>query len=175
MMATKAIIMSSAIIDVECILATNNRYLIKELSVIDTHSWVTQHWIFKHSTNTQDLKSRNVNRWLEKHYHCLSLDYGDVEFEEIGRILNSLKFDRIFVKGEQKQRLIKEYIPHITVSNLEEWGCPQLDHLCSRDNALTSLPYCIFHKDLNPKHCTFFKVFAIRKWFTENVSANVLI
>lgn len=125
--------------------------------------------------NTQDMKTRSANRWLERHYHRLTLDYGDVEFEEIDRILNSIKFDRIFVKGEQKQHLISEYIPHVFVSNLEEWGCPQLDRLCSRDNVTTLLPHCIFHKDLNPKHCTFFKVFALRKWLTENICADGVI
>lgn len=156
----------AAIVDVECILAINNKYLIKELSVIDTTSWATQHWIFKHSGKTQNAKSRSVNRWLERHYHRLSLDYGDVEYDEIGRILNSLKFDRIYVKGEQKQKLISDFIPHVQVMNLEEWGCPQLDQLCSGDEAAI-LPLCIFHRDMNPKHCTFHKVFALRKWFND--------
>lgn len=157
---------SAAILDVECVLAHDNKYLIKEMSVIDTDSWATQHWIFKHSSSTQNAKSRSVNKWLERHYHRLSLDCGDVQFEELGRILNSLKFDQIHVKDEHKQRLISEYIPHMKVTNLEEFGCPRLDQLYPDDSS--SHPYCIFHKSLNSEHCTYYKAFVLCKWFTNS-------
>ncbi|KAF0703788.1 Uncharacterized protein FWK35_00029705, partial [Aphis craccivora] len=46
--------------------------------------WKTmQHSIFKHSSLTQDAKSRSVNNWLQRLYHGLSLDYGDVEVTEM--------------------------------------------------------------------------------------------
>jgi hypothetical protein len=156
--------MSSAILDIQCVLEAGTKYLIKEMSVIDTETWATQHWIFKHCDNKQDGLTRRTNKWLEKHHHGLSMEYGDVEYEEIDRILNSLKFDTIYVKGEQKQKMIIEFIPHTTVINIEELGCPRLNQLCNEDN----LPCCIFHMDLNPKQCTFFKIFTLRKWFINN-------
>jgi hypothetical protein len=156
--------MSSAILDIQCVLGTDSHYLIKELSVIDTETYSTQHWIFKHDKSTQDAKSRRTNTWLEHFYHDLSLEYGDVEYEEIGRILNSLKFDQIYVKGEQKQKIISEFVPHIMVINIEDLGCPRLNQLCAEGN----FPCCIFHINLNPKHCTFYKMFALRKWFINN-------
>ncbi|KAF0753969.1 Uncharacterized protein FWK35_00030107, partial [Aphis craccivora] len=63
---------------------------------------------------------------LEK---CLKI-YGDVEYEELGRILNSLKFYCIYVKGEQKKQLLMEHIPHIALVNIEDLGCPRLDQIC---------------------------------------------
>jgi hypothetical protein len=156
--------MSSAILDIQCVLGVDSKYLIKEMSVIDTETWATQHWIFKHCNNVQNASTRRTNKWLEHNHHGLSIGYGDVEYEEIDRILNSLKFEYIYVKGEQKQKLITEFIPHTVVTNIEDMGCPRLNQLCVEDN----LPCCIFHMGLNPKQCTFYKIFALRKWFLNN-------
>jgi len=156
--------MSSAILDMQCVLGLNNKYMIKEMSIVDTETWTTQHWIFKHSKSMQDNKSRKTNKWLERNYHQLSIDYGDVEYEELSRILNSLKFNCIYVKGEQKKQILMEYIPHVALINIEDLGCPRLDQICDDE----TLPCCIFHMEFNPKQCTFYKVFAIRKWFINN-------
>jgi len=95
--------MSSAILDMQCVLGPNNKYMVKEMSIVDTEAWMTQHWIFKNSKSMQDNKSQKTNKWLERNYHQLSIDYGDVEYEKLSRILNSLKFNYIYVKGEQKK------------------------------------------------------------------------
>ena len=134
------------------------------MSIVDTETWATQHWIFKNSKSMQDSKSQKTNKWLLHNFHQLSIDYGDIEYEELDRILNSLKFDCIYTKGEQKKQLLIEYIQHVAVINIEDLGCPRLDQICDEEN----LPCCIFHKDLNPKQYTFYKVFAIRKWFINN-------
>ncbi|VVC31169.1 Hypothetical protein CINCED_3A024632 [Cinara cedri] len=36
---------------------------------------------------------------------------------------------------------------------MEDLNCPRLDQLCDEDN----LPCCIFHMDVKPKQCTFYK------------------
>jgi len=156
--------MSVAIMDIQCVLELDNKYLIKEMSIVDTQTWATQHWIFKHSHLRQDNKSRKTNKWLERNYHQLSLKCGDIDYKEVDRILNTIKFDTIYVKGEQKKQVLLEFIPHITVINIEDLGCPRLDQIFD----VETLPCCIFHKDLNPKHCSFYNIFAIRKWFINN-------
>lgn len=93
-----------------------------------------------------------------------SIEYGEVEYEEINRIFNSLKFECIYVKGEQKQKMIMEFILHITINNIEELGCPRLDKLCVKDN----LPCCNFCMNLYPIKYTFHNIFALRKWFINN-------
>lgn len=155
----------SAIADIQCVLGAENKFMIKEMSVVDTETWACQHWIFKNSSSKQDNKSRRTNKWLERNYHQLSLEYGDVEYKELGRILNSLKFECIYVKGEQKKQLLMEHIPHIALVNIEDLGCPRLDQICGGD---ATLPCCIYHIEFNPKQCTFYKVFTIRKWFINN-------
>ena len=155
---------SEAILDVQCVLDNTSKYMIKEMSVADTNSLSTQHWIFKHSPTTQNAKSRSVNNWLERNYHQLSLEKGDVEYKELPKILNSLTFDLIYVKGEQKQKLIEDIIPHIKVVDIGELGCPRLSQICTNKY----FPCCIYHKELNIKQCTFFKVFSLREWYINN-------
>ncbi|KAL4125738.1 hypothetical protein QTP88_009978 [Uroleucon formosanum] len=152
------------ILDMQCVLGVNNKYMIKEMSIVDTETWATQHWIFKHSKSMEDNKSHKTNKWLERNYHQLAIEFGDVEYEELGKILNSLKFTRIYIKGEQKKQVLMEYIPHVALINIEDLGCPRLDQICDDE----TLPCCIFHMEYNQKQCTFYKVFAIRKWFVNN-------
>ncbi|KAL4111783.1 hypothetical protein QTP88_015670 [Uroleucon formosanum] len=153
-----------AILDMQCVLGAGNKYFIKEMSIVDTETWATQHWIFKNSKSMQDNKSRKTNKWLERNYHKLSIEYGDIEYEELDKILNSLKFTCIYVKGEQKKHLLMEFLPQVALINIEDLGCPRLDQICNEE----TLPCCIFHMEYNPKQCTFYKVFAIRKWFINN-------
>lgn len=158
--------MTSAILDMECIMSPDSNYLIKELSVIATDTWNTQHWIFKYNfTQTSNKNTRNVNKWLARNHHSMTPQYGDVEAEDISRILNSLTFTIIYVKGLQKKDILHQFIPHIQIINLEDIGCPRLSELTTEE----SYPSCLFHMNLNPKHCTFYKMFALRNWFV-NIS-----
>jgi len=157
-------IMSSAIIDMQCVLGTGNKYFTKEMSIVDTETWATQHWIFKNLKTMQENKSRKTSKWLEHNYHKLTIEYGDIEYEELSRILNSLKFTCIYVKGEQKKHLLMEFIPHIMLINIEDLGYSHLDQICDDE----TLPSCIFRMQFNSKQFTFYKVFAIRKWFINN-------
>ncbi|KAF0748043.1 Integrase catalytic domain-containing protein, partial [Aphis craccivora] len=120
--------------DIHCILGVNNTYFIKEMSIADTETWTHQHFIFKHTFLKQDAKSRSVNskglkRRLERLQHCLSLEYGDIEYGEIQKIFQSLKFCRIYFKGLQKQQIIEEFMPHVTIFKIENLECPRLFQL----------------------------------------------
>ena len=156
--------MSSAILDMQCVLGVNNKYMIKEMSIVDIETYATQHWIFKNPHLKQDNKSRKTIKWLERNFHQLTIEHGDVEYDEVGRILNSLKFKCIYVKGEQKKQLLIDFIPHVSIVNIEDIGCPRLDQICDDE----SLPCCIFHMEFNNKQCAFYKVFALKKWFINN-------
>ncbi|KAF0710473.1 Uncharacterized protein FWK35_00029720, partial [Aphis craccivora] len=119
---------------------------------------------FKHTSLKQDAKSRSVNSWLKRLQHSLSLEYGDIEYGEIQKIFQSLKFDRNYVKGLQKQQIIEEFMPHATVFNFENLDCPRLCQLNGE-----TLPCCIFHMDFNPQQCTLYKVFALKRWYLHHI------
>ncbi|KAE9523779.1 hypothetical protein AGLY_015839, partial [Aphis glycines] len=118
----------------------------------DTETWTHQHFIFKHTSLKQDAKSRSVNSWLERLQHGLSLEYGDIEYGEIQKIFQSLTFDRIYVKGLQKQKNIEAFMPHATVFNIGNSECPRLFQLNGE-----TLPCFIFHMDFNPQQYTLYK------------------
>jgi hypothetical protein len=50
--------MSSENLDIQYVLEVNNKYMIKETSVLCTDTLAAQHWIFKHPFITQDSKIR---------------------------------------------------------------------------------------------------------------------
>lgn len=49
---------SSGFFDIQYVLRLDNKYPIKEMSIVDTYTWATQYWIFKHSNKMQNGKSR---------------------------------------------------------------------------------------------------------------------
>lgn len=58
---------AATILDIQCVLGgTNSEYIIKKMSVIDTDSRAIQLWIFKHTFNLQNNKSRSVNILYEQ-------------------------------------------------------------------------------------------------------------
>lgn len=141
------------------------------MSVIDVDGGSCQHWIFKTPHEMQNARSRSVNKWLYRNYHQLSLESGDVGYAEIERILKSLDFTCVYVKGEQKQRLIENYIPDVDIIDLQELGCPRLNQLrdgCNTKSYLTQSTRCLYHKNLDFKHCTFYNVLILKKWFVNN-------
>lgn len=93
------------------------------------------------------------------------MDYGDVEYEEIDRILNSLKFECIYVKEEQKQKMLWNLFHTLQLITLKNWDVVKRNELCFEDNLL----HCIFYINLNLKQYTFCKFFALRKWFINNI------
>jgi len=122
--------MASAIVDIQCILGLNFKYLIKEMSILDVNNRGSQHYIFKHTQTPCTAKSKAVNMWLYRNYHQLSLDCGDVEYSQIERILKSLHFKCIYVKGEEKRQIIQDFIPGVDIIDLGvNRNCPRLNQL----------------------------------------------
>jgi len=122
--------MASAIIDIQCILGLNFKYLIKEMSILDVNNRGSQHYIFKHNETPCTAKSKAVNMWLYRNYHQLSLGCGDVEYSQIDRILKSLHFKCVYVKGAEKRKIIQDFIPEVDVIDLGvDHDCPRLNQL----------------------------------------------
>lgn len=182
--------MASAILDIQCIMGANFKYLIKEMSIVDVHSRASQHWIFKHTQTPHTAKSKAVNIWLFRNYHQLSMDCGDVQYSEIDRILKSLHFECIYVKGEEKRQIIQDFIPQVDVIDMgADLDCPRLNQLHQQldyvninnnnnynknnvnrvKNCKLSFPCCIYHMDLDHSQCTYNRIFALQRWFINNV------
>lgn len=160
---------SSAIVDIQCVIDAHSKYIIKEMSLVDVDSCSCQHWIFKSPPAMQNAKSRSVNKWLHRNYHRLSLNCGDVEYAEIERILKSLDFACIYVKGDDKRRIIENYVPNVEVIDMHELDCPRLNQLHDSKSTSSQKTRCLYHKNLDFKHCTFYNVLNLKKWFVNNI------
>jgi len=163
--------MSSAILDIQCVLGPNSKYMIKEMSVVDLEGLASQHWIFKHSRTSNTAKIEAVNMWLFRNYHQLSWDCGDVQYTEIPRILNSLHFECIYVKSEEKRQIIEGFLPDVKICEMGgDLDCPRLDQLHEAGFAgnIQREPCCLHHKNLNYTQCTYNRVFKLLKWFKKN-------
>jgi hypothetical protein len=161
--------MSSAILDIQCVLGPNSKYLIKEMSVVDLEGLASQHWIFKHSRTPNTSKIEAANMWLFRNYHQLSSDCGDVQYSEIEKILKSLHFECIYVKGEEKRQIIQDFIPNVEIIEMgADLDCPRLDQLHAGPGKNLQ-PCCLYHMDLDSAQCTYNRVFALLKWFKNNM------
>jgi len=145
------------------------------MPIVDINSLASQHWIFKHTQTPYSGKSKAVNMWLYRNYHQLSLDYGDAEYSEIDRILKSLNFECIYVKGEEKRAIIQDFIPQVKIIEMgTDLECPrlnQLQHARTAGNIHRELrlPCCMYHKDLDYTQCTYNRVFVLLTWFKNNM------
>ncbi|VVC38047.1 Integrase, catalytic core,Ribonuclease H-like domain [Cinara cedri] len=86
--------MYSAILDMQCVLRSDNKYLIKEMSIVDTNT-------------SQNGKSRKTNKWLERNFNNIPVEYGD--------------------NLSRKSTLID-------IINMEIMECPRLNQLCHDEN-----------------------------------------
>jgi len=151
------------------------------MSIVDVHSRASQHWIFKHTQTPYTIKSKAVNMWLFRNYHQLSIDCGDVQYSEIHSILKSLHFECIYVKSEEKRRIIQDFIPEVNVVDMgADLGCPRLNQLYRQSDYVNNnnfncmknckllFPCCIYHMDLDHSQCTYNRIFALQRWFINN-------
>ncbi|KAF0753147.1 Uncharacterized protein FWK35_00012979 [Aphis craccivora] len=136
--------MVTAILDIQCIMGANSKYLIKEMAS-------------KHTQTPYSAKSKALYR----NYHQLSLDCGDVEYSEIERILKSLNFECMYVKAEEKRAIIQDFIPKVKIIEMgADLECPRLDQLHAKTvgniHRELRLPCFIYHKDLDYTQCTLY-------------------
>jgi hypothetical protein len=61
----------------------------------------------------------------------------------------------------ENKKMIENIILHVTVINMDELGCPRLNQLYTKKD----FPSYIFHIDINPYKCTYYKVHALKKWY----------
>jgi len=168
------------------------------MSILDVNNRGSQHYIFKHNQTPCTAKSKAVNMWLYRNYHQLSLGCGDVEYSQIDRILKSLHFKCVYVKGAEKRKIIQDFIPEVDVIDLGvDHDCPRLNQLDrlymsstddnyddnTNNNSINyninyshnrvenydlGSPCCIYHMDLDRTQCTYHRVYALRRWLINN-------
>jgi len=95
----------------------------------------------------------------------------NVDYSEIGKILKSLHFECIYVKGEEKSEIIEAFLPDVKIREMGgDLDCPRLDQLHEQlTKNMHQQPCCLYHMDLNRTVCTYNRVFTLLKWFKNNI------
>ncbi|XP_050528095.1 E3 ubiquitin-protein ligase MARCHF2-like [Daktulosphaira vitifoliae] len=99
------------IVDIQGIVAADRSFLVKELTVIAIDCTSFAHWMFKHPKSIEG--DAKTNFWLKKYLHGMDTRCGDVEYNELPRIMKLLRCETIYVKGAVKKRVVEKHMSKI--------------------------------------------------------------
>lgn len=156
----------SIIVDVQGFKRKDNTFIIKEFSL--TSSEYTQTFLIKppHFYSTLSNDEKRTVKWLERNNNILWSE-GFVDYREFKRLVHQyLNGTKVFVKGLEKTKWIKELCSNCDVINIEEKGCPNFLVLYELyDNKKL---YCVHHN----KQCALRNVLCLKFWCKNN---NIII
>lgn len=156
----------AVIVDFHFLIGDDGTEIVKELAIMDVTRFAGRHWIFEPPANAivSNPKHVKTNQWLTDNFHGIAWTDGETSYAKLQSILdkNTFPFNYVFVKGLQKKRFLDARIVHFNIINLEDFGCPKLEHLRVMDGTA-----CHAHRFL-PEICTYHRVHALREWFLED-------
>ncbi|KAK3911400.1 Transposable element Hobo transposase [Frankliniella fusca] len=121
--------------DMQMLRGAKDEYVVKEFSLyssqFDGSRGTT---IFKppYADTILSPEQRKRNTYITRHIHGLKWNSGTVPYEHLGDMIQELlrDYNRIYVKGVEKLRLLLGYAPPgVLVYNIERDGCPRLKTL----------------------------------------------
>lgn len=115
------------------------------------------HW------NSLPVKFKSENSWLERNYHGLKWNDGEIPYEELEEILKSDLRDavKIYVKGLEKKKWIENIMPDVVVVfNMEDYECPSLVKLLESSYDVPCKHHNLYYK----ANCAVQNALALKKW-----------
>lgn len=145
------------VIDFLAVYSNEKKYIVKELAAYRLNT--CQVWFFQLPVDIPCFKVVETNKWLERKFHGIPLDYGHVPYESLTEILESIVLETTFVfcKGQEKCSFLKKILPDEFIIDLNSFNCPK--HF---EPSLT----CLFHYDKYDKECAFRNCLSNAKWLT---------
>lgn len=119
----------SLVIDIQCFCGFHNALIIKEMAIVDVKNQSFHHWIVKPPFSFYELSKplRKHACWLSNAYHGMDWESGFITYTELYALLHSLNPIRVYVKGEEKRKLISQIFKFYTeVINMDDLNCPSL-------------------------------------------------
>ncbi|KAK3919706.1 Calbindin-32 [Frankliniella fusca] len=127
--------MAYAFCDMQMLRGAKDEYVIKEFSLYSSqYDGSRGTTIFKppYAETILTPEQRKRNTYISRHIHGLKWNSGTVPYEHLGDMIQDLlrDYNRIYVKGVEKLRLLLGYAPPgVLVYNIERDGCPRLKTL----------------------------------------------
>lgn len=159
------------VVDVQGFKQPNNNFVVKELALapLNTDEGPTS-YLFKPPFDWTQLpaKYKSENLWVERNYHGLSWNSGDVPYEKLEEIFLSLTTSGVYVKGLEKTKWVTEILeqsknPTTRVINMEDLGCPSLKSLQMN---------CCHHQSRKVLSCAIENVKLLKNWLLEYFANN---
>lgn len=142
----------------------HSRFIVKELSINSPSS--IEFYIFKPPHQCQDIVT---NTWLTKNFHGLNYNEGNVEYNQLRKILQQATALSLLVyaKGSEKCSFISSLIDK-PVFDFNHFPCTKkIKHLVKMYPSDTT---CGNHIIGTENSCSNVKLCALIRWFGENIS-----
>lgn len=114
--------MTKLVIDLQGFTNVQNEFIVKEFAAYNGVE--VTHQVFQPPTRFEDLppKMKRTVWWLMTNYHCINWDHGSCPLYEFDNIVNHVtKFTEvIYMKGREKVKFLREFLPHKTIIELDE-------------------------------------------------------
>lgn len=124
------------IVDVQGFKGPIHEFILKELSIVrlgDKNAEpATLFFGSPYAWDTLPDRYKMTNKWLERHYHGISWDYGSIPYSLIKIIIGALLQDArtVYVKGHEKTRWLKKFLDSSTeIIDMDTLDCPSLHKL----------------------------------------------
>ncbi|XP_031787523.1 uncharacterized protein LOC116417622 isoform X1 [Nasonia vitripennis] len=149
-------------------------FIFKEISFLNLRKTaLPTAYLFKPPMAWEELteEEKCMSQWLEKSHHGIAWNSGDIPYHRLYRILQicTQGVEKIFIKGEQKARWMKNILPNISISNVEDFGCPPLEEIISENQYFCfNHALCIRRKPM----CAIHNVISIRAWLLNYLESS---
>lgn len=134
----------SCVIDFQAFRDNNDKYIIKELVILDLRTFVVYPFMFEapFSFNRLNSKAKRTNYWLLNHFHHIQWYEGYIAYTNLHSIMFQFckQYDNIYTRGLEKRNWIQRY----TNGNVFD-VCVDKNFGYHRDNCCVSV--------IDPKHC----------------------
>lgn len=149
------------VIDFLAVYDNQKNYVVKELSAFRMTSCQT--WFFNLPPAVKCHLVANSNDYLEKQFHGIPVDYGQIPYDELLDVLYSVTFKAsyVFAKGQQKCNFLRERLPNLIVIDLNVLRCTK-----HYKPTLT----CMYHFDKLDKECAFRNCSSNASWLCNFIS-----
>lgn len=136
----------------------NNDFIVKELALVSSSERTLIFFESPFDKSYLDSRTSRSVRWLEKNFHFISWEYGDVKYSEEVMIALCERYDTIFTKGFEKHRflqrfhsnvkMIGDHVPKPTFEEEEVVICPlHTSGRCALHSAIFYMNWLQKHTD----------------------------
>lgn len=152
------------IVDLQGFMRSINDFVPKEISILEVDGNLKPLTFFIKSPCTWKslpAKFKTMNVWLERNYHGMNWNSGDIPYETAGTIIRTMlqRARTIYVKGFEKLQWLKKMMDlSVEIIDLEDLDCPSLQKLPKIP------PACPHHSYDSKYNCANANVKSLKEW-----------